>query len=280
MNKLEVVQPGAGAVEKPRVANGASGLLEVIARAASDPNTDVAKMERLYAMLQQENARIGEQRYNEAMAAAQAAMPNIEKLAHNNQTNSMYAKLEMLQPLVKPILEKYRFSLSFSQEKSDVPDLIRVVCEVRHSTTDGFCHVEKRWIDLARDDVGAKGNASKTKLHGQASTFTYGQRYLIGMVFNLTIGGDTDGNRGAAKKPVVDASQPVDPNVEVRKCATELWTLLKTRKVITGAEKNWQAANAWLWRTEILDAAADEAAPNLTPEKFKAVIEAVKGKPV
>jgi hypothetical protein len=276
--ELTVMKPAnVGAV----VPSHAQGIMDVIARAAADPNTDVAKMERLYAMLKEENARIAEQRFNAAMAAAQAEMPFIARKSLNSQTNSNYAKLEAILADIGPVIKKHNFSLQFSQGEAAKPDEIRIICKVGHSTEDGFSHSETHHIDLSRDDVGMKGTTNKTKVQGAGSTLSYGRRYLTCMIFNLTIGDDNDGNRAGSKpKPVVDASQPVDNNAELRKCAKELWDLLKARKAIIGTERNWQAANAWLWREEVLDAAAQEEAPNLGIERFKAVIEAVKGKPV
>jgi len=56
---------------------------------------------------------------------------------------------------------------------------------------------------------------------------------------------------------------------------TELWNLLKP---VRGSKKNWDEANQFMWREEILDAGVPETAPNLTVAQFEKVIQAVKRK--
>lgn len=53
----------------------------------------------------------------------------------------------------------------------------------------------------------------------------------------------------------------------------ELWAVLKP---VRGTKKDWSEANEFLWREEILDAAADEHAPQLSEKRFREVIEAAK----
>jgi len=173
-------------------------ILGIIARAASDPAVNVDKMERLYAMLKEENSRVAEQQFNEAMRQAQMEMPKIVKDARNPSTNSRYVQLETLSKVAVPIYTKHGFSLIFSEGESPNAAKIRVLCNVKH---DGG-HSCEFHLDLSPDDMGAKGNPSKTKIHGEGSTFSYGQRYLTKLIFNLTIvGEDDDGNQGSRPKP-------------------------------------------------------------------------------
>lgn len=250
-------------------------MIEVIHRAASDPNTDVAKMERLYAMLKEENSRIAEQRFNSAMAAAQAKMPLIVRKGKNPSTNSMFAKLEHIAAAILPVLEEYKFSLQFSEGDSPKPDKIRIMCRVSQDGGDGFSHSRDYHLDMTIDDKGPKGNDNKTKIHGEGSTYTYGRRYLTMMIFNLTIvGEDDDGNQGSSRpRSGPSTMQPRD--LALKKYAVELWDALVT---VRGDKRNWVAANQWLWKMEILDGAVPESAPDLTEEKFKIVIAKVKEK--
>jgi hypothetical protein len=70
----------------------------------------------------------------------------------------------------------------------------------------------------------------------------------------------------------------------LKKLEIELWTVLKPiRKAgVTSktSEHPWtdSGANVWLWREEILDAAKEpaECAPDLTPERFREVIQKAK----
>lgn len=58
-----------------------------------------------------------------------------------------------------------------------------------------------------------------------------------------------------------------------KQLATELWAILKS---VRGPEKNWNEANKWLWREEILDGAVPEEAPNLSADRFRQVIALAK----
>ncbi len=267
-------------LEAQNQSNQSGGLLAVIARAASDPNTDVSKMERLYAMLKEENARVAEQRFNAAMAAAQAEMPMILKNARNPSTNSPYAKLEAIAKAILPVIEKYKFSLKFGEADCPNNAKIRVICKVSHDAGDGLSHSETFHIDLSPDDTGAKGAPSKTKIHGEGSTFSYGRRYLTCMIFNLTIiGEDDDGNRGSRPRPNnPDATQPNDPSSEARALAKELWSLIKPEleKTADWTGRDWLCINKFLWRFEILDGGIPEECPNLSPARLREVIARVK----
>jgi len=244
-------------------------MLEVIARAAADPNTDVSKMERLYSMLKEENDRIAKERFNDAMSAAQAEMPMIIKRSQNHQTNSKYAKLDAICKAIAPVIEKYKFKISFSEGDSPNPAKIRVLCNVGLGA-----HEETYHMDLTLDDVGLKGNASKTKIHAEGSTFSYGRRYLTAMIFNLTIiGEDDDGNHGHRPRPA-GPSTVAPKDLGVKELATKLWHLLTP---VRGVEKNWKEANNWLWRNDILDGAVPEVAPDLSLARFeKAIADAAK----
>ena len=56
--------------------------------------------------------------------------------------------------------------------------------------------------DKPADGKGAKGGDVMTKTHATGAGVTYGRRYLLGMIFNLVIGEDDDGNRaGKTEEP-------------------------------------------------------------------------------
>lgn len=72
------------------------------------------------------------------------------------------------------------------------------------------------------------------------------------------------------------SSAPADPSADPAKVlAAELWALLKP---VRGPKKDWKEANNYLWREDLLDAAADEEAPKLSLERMRKLIEDVKRK--
>ena len=178
--------------DEPRdlVTQDNASLMAVIARAASDPSVDVDKMERLMAMKERADARLSEQAFNAAMTAAQMAIRPIAADASNPQTKSKYASYLALDKALRPIYVKHGFALSFDTADGAPADCVRVVCYVSHA--DGHSRTYK--IDMPADGKGAKGGDVMTKTHATGAAMTYGQRYLLKMIFNIAVGEDDDGN--------------------------------------------------------------------------------------
>lgn len=249
-------------------------LLTVISSAAKDTTVDVEKAERLFALLERMHDRKAEMDFNDAMVQVQTKMVDlpIVRTAKNPQTNSAYAKLETIQAVINPILLEHGFSISFGTDKSELPDHYGVTATLAHRSG----HKRQFRCDSPVDMHGMKGNQNKTRTHGFGSALSYGERYLMKLIFNLRmVGEDDDGNMGQRVRPQGPSSvQPA--STAVRALATEVWTLLTP---IRGTEKNWNAANQWLWQQEILDGGANESLPNLSETRFREVIAKCKTHP-
>lgn len=129
--------------------------------------------------------------FNAALTRAQSRMPLVVRDAENKFTGSRYARLETVIETCRPVWTAEGFSISFTEEKSEVPEHIRVVAIVGHSS--GF--TRRHWGDFALDDAGAKGGQNKNRVQAKGSTFSYARRYLICLVFNIAIANeDTDGS--------------------------------------------------------------------------------------
>lgn len=174
--------------------NETVALLDMISRAASDPTVDVEKMERLMAMRERILARKAEAEFNDALAQAQAVMGPISTDAENSQTHSKYASYKRLDKVLRPIYTNLGFALSFSAGDGAPPEHVRVLCHVTHRGG----HTKTYQADMPADGKGAKGNDVMTKTHATGSAFTYAQRYLLKLIFNVAIGElDDDGNAAA-----------------------------------------------------------------------------------
>ena len=90
-----------------------AALLQVIARAASDPAVDIDKMERLLAMQERVMERNAETSFNEAMRAAQGDMRQVATDANNPQTRSRYATYAAIAAALRPIYTRHGFSISY-----------------------------------------------------------------------------------------------------------------------------------------------------------------------
>lgn len=167
-----------------------AALLQVIARAASDPTVDIDKLERLLAMQERVMQRNAEAAFNDAMRAAQSEMRQVSADASNPQTRSRYASYAAIDAAIRPIYTRHGFSVSFGTESTQ-PDYVRVLAYVSH--VGGF--TRQYMADMPADGTGAKGGAVMTKTHAFGASTSYGMRYLLKMIFSVAIGEyDLDGN--------------------------------------------------------------------------------------
>lgn len=192
-------------IEKPEQlpqVSETSALISMIERAARDPAVDIDKMERLVAMQERAMARSSEQAFNDAMTAAQQEMRPVAANASNPQTKSKYADYNALNKTMRPIYTAHGFALSFDTEAGAPQDNIRVVCHVSNSG-----HTRKYQVDMPADGKGAKGGDVMTKTHAVGSAMSYGQRYLLKMIFNIAIGDDDDGNAAGDSREKITPEQ-------------------------------------------------------------------------
>ena len=171
--------------------------IEIVARAASDPNVDADKMERLYALMERQQAQQAEIAFNDAMSSAQGKMGRISADATNPQTSSQYATYGKLDRALRPIYSQHGFSLSFDSTDSPKDDHARFLCYCSHAAG----HTRTYRIDIPVDGQGAKGNDVMTKTHAVGSGASYGMRYLLKMIFNVAVGEDDDDGNAAGREP-------------------------------------------------------------------------------
>jgi hypothetical protein len=230
VNNLEKIE------HQPLVAqaSNATSLLQAIERAASNPDTDMDKMERLFKMHQQMLDHEAKKAFNEAMARAQAQMVPVANNATNDQTSSRYAKLAAINKAITPIYTQEGFSISFDTADSPIAGYLRTIAIVSHAGG----HDRQYHLDLPPDDVGAKGNVNKTKVHATGSTNSYSRRYLVCMIFNVTTEDDNDGNKKAEGmseqqladfKAAIEALADMDASKDLWKSIAKVCTDTKDR---------------------------------------------------
>lgn len=183
-------------------------VLLMIERAASDPNVDVDKMDRLMQIYQNVQTKQAESAFALAFRNVQAEMPKVGRNKENTQTRSFYADLEKVTTAVTPVYTRHGFSLSFGTENSPIERHVRIVCTLLHSGG----HSAHYFYDAPIDDAGIAGAKNKTLTHGRASAISYAQRYLIKMIFNLIIANeDDDGNKAGGQKKIQSHQETPPP---------------------------------------------------------------------
>lgn len=186
-------------------------VLALVERASRDNTVDVHKLRELIAMANEERARIAEQQYEAAMRQVQQEIEPVRKDAKNDHTKSKYATYKALDDAVRPTYVAHGFNLQFDTEDVDKPDTVRVVCHIGHEAG----YKTKRRVDIPAPGRGAKGGEVMTATHAYGSALTYGRRYLLSMIFNISTMDDDDGNAAgakttAAKKTAIAPEQKVE----------------------------------------------------------------------
>lgn len=181
-------------------------MLEVISRAAADPNTDVEKLERLMAMAERTRAKDAEQAFAVAMAEVQNEIKRVAADRENTHTKSSYASYAALDRAIRPIYSKHGFALSFDTGEGALPDHVRVICHVLHNGG----HSRDYRADIPCDGKGAQGGSVMTKTHAVGSALSYGSRYLLKLIFNVAIGQDDDDGNGAGDTNAVLTPEMLD----------------------------------------------------------------------
>jgi hypothetical protein len=163
-------------------------VLDVIARAASDPTVNVEKLERLLAIQERLLADQRKTAYFAALARLQASLPQIAKagsiLDRDGKTRNRYAKIEDIDVAIRPLCAEEGFSFSFDSTPAGVYS-----CAMQHR--DG--HVETKTVTLPVDS-GAGRNA----VQSAGSTISYAKRYLLGMHLHLVTRDEDDDGNGRA----------------------------------------------------------------------------------
>lgn len=174
----------------PVVDSESATILSVIQRAAADPACDIEKMERLMAMHERMQDRQAETSFNAAMAEMQIELPSIAERGKTN--NGKYATFEDINDVVKPIMQKHGFAISFRVEH--VQNGVKVTGVLMHRGG----HREETTMLLPSDTSG-----SKNVVQAVGSSVSYGKRYVMSAMLNITTRGEDDD--GYAAGPQVTA---------------------------------------------------------------------------
>ncbi|MBU0792052.1 MAG: ERF family protein [Gammaproteobacteria bacterium] len=180
--------------QMPALQSESATILSVIQRAAADPHCDIEKMERLMAMHEKMQDRNAQAEFNKAMAEMQCDIPSIAERGKGHGTIK-YATLEDINDVMKPIMQRYGFAISF-----------KVVHEGSGVSVTGILmhrsgHREETTMLLPSDTSG-----SKNAVQAVGSSTSYGKRYVMSALLNITTRGEDDD--GLAAVPTANVSQP------------------------------------------------------------------------
>ena len=205
-----LVSHHVGHVTPPAAATPeADPLISMIERAARDPSVDIDKMERLFQMherMLRNSARVA---YDEAFSTMQPELPEIdkrgkiiikEKGGDKIIQSTPYALWDDTNRLIKPILAKYGFGLSFRIAQTEAKITTTAVLSHRGG------HREDTSFSASIDATGSKNN-----VQGWGSSFSYGKRYTGTAILNITTKGEDDDGKsaGTLEHAVIDEDQEI-----------------------------------------------------------------------
>lgn len=186
-------------------ASDSGSLIAAISRAASDPNVDIDKMERLMAMHERMEARSARLAYDADFAAMAPNLPEIdkrgkiiikEKGGDKVIQSTPYALWDDTNKLIKPILAQFGFGLSFRITQTEAK--ITTTAVLSHKGG----HRETTDFSASIDATGSKNN-----VQGWGSSFSYGKRYTGTALLNITTKGEDDDGRAAGEGGAITDEQ-------------------------------------------------------------------------
>jgi len=89
-----------------------------------------------------------------------------------------------------PVIHSNGFAVSFQPDGYNDKGELRILWEISHEEG----HFRSGVGEIPVDGAGSQGKVNKTSTQAFGSTATYGRRYLLCMLFNISTGDDTDGN--------------------------------------------------------------------------------------
>lgn len=187
-------------------------VLQIIQQVAMSPNADIDKMERLMVMHQNIQALQAKQQYDEALAAMQEELPVIGERGgikdKYGRVQSTYALWEDINEMIKPVLARHGFALSFRTPRNERGIEVEGVLSHRAG------HRETTSLVLPADSSG-----SKNSVQAVASSVSYGKRYTAGALLNFTTTGEDDDGSGAVVTPRVTSVQAAQLAALLDRCS-------------------------------------------------------------
>lgn len=175
-------------------------LIQVIARAASDPLVDIDKMERLIVMQERIQSKEAKAAYYSAMSEMQPELPVITERGgikgRDGKVQSTYALWEDVNESLRPVLSKFGFSLTFKVKRTDSEIVTTGILAHR------FGHLEETELSLPSDTSG-----SKNAVQAIGSSASYGKRYTAFALLNITSEAEDDDGVKAGRTSTVNQTQ-------------------------------------------------------------------------
>lgn len=143
--------------------------------------------------------------FNESMTRCQE---DIKRIAPDmtGANQKKYASFKAIDKEVRPVYTRLGFALSWDTAECSIPDHVLVICYVSKGL-----YTRRYQIPIDASGKGAKGGDVMDKPKAMGAALSYGQRYLVRAIFNISIGeedGPTNGELVKAVEKILDAGEP------------------------------------------------------------------------
>lgn len=164
-------------------------------RLATNPDVDVAKLEKLIEMQERILRHNAKAEFDADFSRMQGELPEITEhgeISVDGQVRSKYARYEDIIAVVRPVLQKHGFALRHRNQS--LPDgRLKIIGVLSHRAG----HSEEDDFECPPDVSGKKNN-----IQAIGSTRSYGQRYTTISLLNIiSRGADDDGKKAGQKAP-------------------------------------------------------------------------------
>lgn len=179
--------------------NDSISLLTIFERIATNPEFSNERVEQAFALYQRVQLDTSRRAFDNALAAAKAQIPTINKnrrvdfTSQKGRTNYNYEDLSEIARTVDPILGANGLSYRFRTKQSE--QSVSVTCILSHS--DGYS--EENTL-VAGYDISGNKNA----IQAVGSTITYLQRYTLKASLGLAASKDDDGKISGGSDLITD----------------------------------------------------------------------------
>ena len=172
-----------------------AAIMSVIERVAMSPDADISKLEKMLEMQERVLDRNAKQAFTSDLSEMQQHLPRI--IEHGKGHNqAKYALLEDINDKIRPVLHQYGFAITFRVKHEN--NLVWITTVLSHR----MGHSEETSIPLALDTSG-----SKNAVQAVGSSISYGKRYGICAMLNISTGDDVDG--GEPEAPAAPQKQAI-----------------------------------------------------------------------
>jgi hypothetical protein len=188
---------------EPQVAPASetAAIIQMIERAASNPQVDIDKFERLLALRERIDRQAAIAAFNVAVSDAKGEFGPIVKdkevdfTSQKGRTHYFYEGFDTVAKAVDPVLKRHGLSYRFRAEQNS--QRLRVTCILSRGN---YC--EETTLEAPEDHSG-----NKNAIQAIGSSATYLQRMTLKLALGIAASKDDDGKGSSGGEPTVSEDQ-------------------------------------------------------------------------